>query len=102
MFGFGKRTPTETPRMFDRTFHPSQSSVLNNFQQETEADGDFAREAQYACQVLNRPRSHNLPSDDGLRAAWKGREAEYLFARFAAAFHWDSLSQAERFYRRNK
>lgn len=85
---FFKADPDETDR--------------NAFQQESYADADASREAKRLCQVLNRPRQHNQPSSDALRATWRGREAEYLYGRFGAAFGWRSHAEAESFYRKHK
>ena len=100
MFGFGKSRSTEPAVPFNRSFTPSRESATNNFQQETSADGELAREAIDVCRVLHG--TGNLPTEVDLRNTWKGREAEYLAGRFASAFHWRTLGDAQSFYDKHK
>lgn len=85
-----------------RIFQPSESSPLNATQQETVADANVAREAIDVCYQLSNPRVYNMPNACALRATWKGREEEYLYARFAAALGWRSHADAKAFYKKHK
>lgn len=86
--------------MLNRLFTPSRESPLNPMQQETDADGDVAREAAHVCKIFGRPRDHIFPHHRALRSGFA--PAAYLFGRFGGFFGWQSEADAERFYRKNK
>lgn len=93
------------PSIFDhvtRLFKPDEASVLNNPQQETHCEGDHAREARTLCRLLNNRPEHNSPHARGIREAYRGREADYLYGRFGGNFGWNKVDQARDFYRRNR
>jgi hypothetical protein len=67
---------------------------------ETLADSSIAESAIEAANIFNG--CFNRASAEDLRTAWKGREHEYLYARFADALGWKSHDDAKAFMRKHK
>jgi hypothetical protein len=86
---------------FERVFKPSEAIPLTAPQQETWADGEVSREAVSVCRQLS-DSDYNAPDCVAMRQTWKGREHEYLYARFANALGWRSHDDARRFFNKHK
>jgi len=84
-----------------RKFRADDNAPFTAPQQETFADGDIAREARDVAHRLSNSRIYNDPASVALRSTYRGREEEYLYARFADALGWRTHKDARKFYNKH-